>query len=93
MITALSARRRVPWLRLLLALTAVPAILTGLLAMHVLSGSAAKCCLRICPITRVGVTRALGCSPWFVNVATSISNSGEARIHEEWMTVPGFRTL
>lgn len=40
MITALSARRRVPWLRLLLALTAVPAILTGLLAMHVLSGSA-----------------------------------------------------
>ena len=42
MITALSARRRVPWLRLLLALTAVPAILAGLLAMHVLSGNAGE---------------------------------------------------
>jgi hypothetical protein len=42
MITALSARRQLPWLRLLLALTAVPALLTGLLAMHVLSGSAGE---------------------------------------------------
>jgi MFS superfamily sulfate permease-like transporter len=39
MIIALRARRHVSWLRLLLALTAVPAVLAGLLAMHVLSGS------------------------------------------------------
>ncbi|KRE30991.1 DUF6153 family protein [Agromyces sp. Soil535] len=38
MIFVLRARRNVAWLRLLLALTAVPAILAGLLAMHVLSG-------------------------------------------------------
>ena len=39
MITALRARRQVPWLRLVLALTVAPAVLAGLLAMHVLSGS------------------------------------------------------
>jgi len=42
MIDALRAGRHISWLRLLLALTAVPAVLAGLLAMHVLSGMAGE---------------------------------------------------
>lgn len=42
MITALRARRHVLWLRVVLALIAVPAVLAGLLAMHILSGSAGE---------------------------------------------------